>query len=416
MKYVVGFFSLFALYFGNNCNAQNLIEAVQDYSQREHIYHDPELIEKSKIKSIEKLIYAQLNGALDSGVVVEKSDFRSDGWPERMESKQTYRSASNTTDFHYDSLGRLIRKTTYKPLDRETEIIIWQYQGDAVTKKLYFLTPRGMDPNNETLSLFSCDSFQYDTSKQSVLVRSNFKEDCPNPGKAYFGRSFDYPQEITLDFYLNNRVKNRSVHSSTYSGHQKMDSCGYRTTELTTLFSNIVEAPTCLPKDFNWLYNTSIDSVRYKGDSITIHLKRTSFTETYLTVFDHLDSSNHIRLFPNEKRFEVQTITQGFHIFQAGNNHHHMKEIKHYNFDMKLVRIERMISSYWDGDRPWINNSVIIGDEDQQVQSKPISPIQFRTEQELYDYYENGMIKSVTSLNNEGIVQQKTVYKMTYFQ
>ncbi|MFT5859654.1 MAG: hypothetical protein ACI865_001758 [Flavobacteriaceae bacterium] len=419
------FFS-FTVLFWNSSYSQNLVEAFKHYSQSDYFAYDPEVVEDSKIQSIEKIVFALLGDTLDGGMILERSSFRRDGRPETTENFKTYLSDSSIIKFKYDSLFRLVERVLLKPPtkyprtrdeNRVHEIIKWEYKEDSITKRLHFVAPRRNVSDNETLVLFNCDSIQYSALDTSITVLSNYKEHIKRSEHEYSLApvAFAHPSQTRLEFYPNYKVKTKGL---TLFGRPErittIDSCGYGNKTLVLIISELIRCETCLSNDLKWLYHERIDSIVNKEDTIEIALFGDYGEGRQTNYFDDLDNGNSVRVFLKDQRLAVQRVFQNMSIMQAGNSHYHTREIKHYDFDMKLLMIERHISSYWDG-LPRFDARIYLDSANPVDSVSTEERLKARYEKEDYEYYDNALLKSSSTFNEDGSLTGKTLYQLTYF-
>ena len=405
MKFIEGLSIFMMIVLSNISFAQNLVEAVKELTQKECFKFDAAIIRDSKIESIEKINAYFNNEDVENKTPIEKTSFRPDGKPIMTEIYGDYKSKET---FTYDSLGNLVAKSRVFPSsnspDEKTE---WTFRGDTLVKTLRFRAYQ-----SSQMEVEECANYEYNTFDSTVTVRTNYQNHCENAEPA--------PDEQlsikTLSFYPNNNVK-REI---TKRGNrtlvvQEIDSCGYRRDKLPIILSEIVGCTYCLSKDLRWIYNAQVKTTVKKSDTIEIVFLPNYMEDFKSGYFNGMDSISKIIIYPSTRQFEVQTIHFGMIIYQAGNSWSHTKEIKKYNFEFKLSAIERYMSFYWDGISPRFDEYTIVESADGD-EARTTNNERERPDMELFEYYENGMLKSNSFINSQGKLVRKIVYELSYFE
>lgn len=431
-------FLILTLGISNSFFAQDLEEAVRHYYLDEHFRYDPNLIRQEQIASIDKTefhyrydsIYYQIYNPVqqelaaaieerfrqepdssERGLLLERHLFREDGRPLRIEHMKTWRSDSMLIEFRYDSLNNLVQKTVWQPSKnppykmRENEVFQWEYQGKKLVGFYRYLTP---NESPDRLMLFTCDSVAYDTANASVTLFTNHERHRKKTDTYFHRDSFVRPVQTKLTFYPNYKPKSSIVEYTSRIDKKQFDSCGYSNPKLPDLIAGQTGFRTCFSPDLPWLHSTFNKVV--KSDSLTeIYLAETGIWDKS-GFFPQLDSNNVIRIYPKEQRLTVQTVGEWMSIKQAGNEHHYTREVKHYDFQMRLLMTERFRADHMQGEysQRYLTEPVDIANPPQKTNFE-------RYERECYEYYDNGLLKSMTSVAAHYKTFSKSVFRLNYF-
>ncbi len=392
--------------------AQNIEEAARHHYLDEHFVYNPALIRKEKIKAIEKVVYSYEKDSITHQVTTERHTFKENGLPLRIESMKTWASDTAIVDFQYDSLNNLVRKTVWRYANsypykmREWQIFYWKYQEKKLIGSYSYNT---VNDYPERLVQYASDSIAYDHAAGCVRLFSNYSWHTKN-------NAIRTNPDVSLVFYPNYKLETRIGH--TYTEVREFDSCGYYNAKLPNLLAGLIGYNECFSPGLKWL-NSRVDSI-IKGDTLTIihleglhkpgkDLSKTELTRSFKTqswFFADLDNTSWVRIYTEKQQIVVQTVGEGMSIKQAGNEHHHTREVKYYDYRMRLLKVERFTSDYWQG----------IDSYDMPQSERRHSPE--RLETEVYDYYDNGLLKSIVWESErlwQSSYKRVDLFRLSYF-
>lgn len=389
------------------CDAQNLIEATKRYidAAKRHSLNksydfDPTYIKERNIKSISKYVTRYISSSAVNTRLESISFFNRSGTP----LKKILSPDGDSTIFYfkYDSATNLVERTEHKG-GKKKNIINWEYnQNGAIVKAtvyslIDFIPSYGGFP--EKMLTIACDKFIYDFEHSSVTILDLC--DSTIQYEKYPSNSERDDIQTTLRFYENGKLLEQKVQwkqkGKLINIVHRFDECGNKTfihESGADHYINLIYIDSCdaLVKD----RIINIDTLRIPGSSnkVITYSFNSSF-EGKEVIKMTIDNNEHV-------------LSKELYRTDAENGMLLYSDIINYTKDHQVASQKTFYSAL-----SILNPS---GRHDSQGYHPPVD----MTDSAKYEYYENGFLKSISTLKFHRLMRreyyEKEYYEIGYYE
>lgn len=378
--------------------SQNLIESTKLHSIENQFDYTAEYVLKYKIKSISEYKTEYGIKFLNS-----KHQFNKFGNPVFKKNTDRY-GDSIITNYTYNDLNNILSKTIYKRIDKQpykymtTDIFDWVYDENGILLEKYEYSMIDFIPSDNGGWSFSpkmmatkCFTYTYDFTNLTVKIENK----CKNSKYQVYPPFYSAQVETNLKFFENGKI------SESEQFYKKGDDERMFIKKFDSLGNEILKKENSIIIETNWIFPKSYNPI-----------EKSRIIET--------DTIRNIEKSIIEIRYTLKSQVKGIEILNLiydASESLDLVELYWYSDNSEDLLYSSIISKYLEGKvssvEYYLSNLAPInfsGYHDSRGYNPP-KEIYSKT---FYEYFENDLLKNITSYDRDGVEIGNTYYEIEY--